>query len=84
MLFSFIYTFIFPSLMQYLSYRSNIFNKFNKLLKYIYLKLNLNFLKGYTFYFILGYYLNKKIKINILFASLLMSIMKIITKFLFI
>ena len=32
LLFSFIYTFIFPNLIYYLSYKSNILNKFNQLL----------------------------------------------------
>ena len=61
LLFSLIYTFIFPNLIHFLSFYSNIlFYALNS----FYIKLSLNYIKGYTFYFIFGFYLLKKFKGN--------------------
>ena len=58
---SFIFTFALPNIIFLLSYYNDkVFN----ILNIIKLKFSVNFLRGHVFYFMLGYYLNNKIKIT--------------------
>lgn len=54
-LLSLIFSFIIPSFIIFLSYYSN---EISLRLKYIYIWLNLNYISGNIFYFMLGYYIN--------------------------
>ena len=58
---SFIFTYLFPFIIILLSYYSI---PASNLLNIIYEKININYITGYVFYFMLGYFLNCKLEIN--------------------
>lgn len=59
---SFIFTFIIPNCNYFISSYSN---KIHQIIKSIYVKMNMNFINGFNFYFMFGFYLNNIKNMNI-------------------